>query len=137
MLARIRKSAEEKDQGFTLIELLVVIIIIGILAAIAIPVFLNQRQKGYKADMKSAVKNAATAIESAATETGGDYADASITVPNLEANEGLRYNTAHQTLTLPVQTTDRYCFEVVDDRLAGAVWSYDSNVGAPEENACA
>ncbi len=46
----------------------------------------------------------------------------------------LRYSTATQTLTLPVQTTDRYCFEVVDTRLAGSTWSYDSNVGAPEEN---
>src|SRR3954453_3107587 len=48
MLARIRKSLENREEGFTLIELLVVMVIIGILAAIAIPSFLAQRDKGYQ-----------------------------------------------------------------------------------------
>jgi type IV pilus assembly protein PilA len=71
MLARIRKAMEEKDEGFTLIELLVVIIIIGILAAIAIPVYLNQRNKGYDAAAKSDAKALANLEEAYLTDNTG------------------------------------------------------------------
>ena len=68
VIARIRKSMEE-EQGFTLIELLVVMIIIGILAAIAIPVFLSQRRLAVDASIKSDLRTVATTIESVVVDS--------------------------------------------------------------------
>lgn len=68
MIARIHKSMNEKDKGFTLIELLVVIIIIGILAAIAIPVFMNQRKKAVDSSLKSDLRTVANEMETAYTD---------------------------------------------------------------------
>jgi type IV pilus assembly protein PilA len=72
MLNNLRRRAED-EKGFTLIELLVVILIIGILAAIAIPAFLNQRAKAYDSQAKSNVKTAQIAEETYATDNNGTY----------------------------------------------------------------
>ena len=61
------------ERGFTLIELLVVVLIIGILAAVALPTFLGQRDKGFDADAKSNARNLQTMVESCGVDKAGDY----------------------------------------------------------------
>src|SRR5215213_3875460 len=77
MIQKLRDRSGS-DSGFTLVELLVVMLILGLLAAIAIPSFFNQRDKAKDSSAKEAVRTAETAMETWATDHNGSYAAATV-----------------------------------------------------------
>src|SRR3712207_2484789 len=77
IISRLR--AKKQDEGFTLIELLVVVVIIGVLVAIAVPVYLNYRQGAADKSAQSDVRGAISAVEQYYTDNGNTYPSASLT----------------------------------------------------------
>lgn len=84
--------------GFTLVEILVVMLILGLLAAVAIPAYFTQRDKALDADAKVEVRTVETALESYATDRNGNYAGA--TVDGLQAIEPSLNDVADANITL-------------------------------------
>ncbi|MAY97047.1 prepilin-type N-terminal cleavage/methylation domain-containing protein [uncultured Nocardioides sp.] len=121
----MRFPQSKQDKGFTLIELLVVVVIIGILAAIAIPVFLNQRQKAVDASIKSDLKSAATNNESYFVDNQA-YAASTADLPdfNSSPNNTIEFVAANAT-------SDGYCIEGTNDdsSIAPDSYWYDSDLG--------
>jgi type IV pilus assembly protein PilA len=103
MLNRLRRRASD-EVGFTLIELLVVILIVGILAAIAIPAFLSQKSKASDSSAETMAQTAQTAAETYATEHEGNYASISKAElekiePTLKSKEGAELTEAKEVGT--------------------------------------
>jgi type IV pilus assembly protein PilA len=142
---RLRKS--RSDDGFTLIELLVVIIIIGILAAIAIPVYLSQQNKAYESSMKYDLRAVAGKVEIFYTDNftyagvpfgTGSGAGNSITGVGQTVGPGETVTLSHfNTVTLEAVGQNGYCLSAANSKVgAGTVWYYDSSGGGLTKTSC-
>jgi len=110
---------------------LVTFLILAILAAIAIPVFLRQREKGWTSQVEAALKNAATAQESYCVDSDECY---TTSVDDLYA-EGLNLPEGVQ-LRVARADDDSYCLEARHMQLPNEIWSYDSTTATPRAGPC-
>jgi prepilin-type N-terminal cleavage/methylation domain-containing protein len=123
-------SKNENDKGFTLIELLVVIIIIGILAAIAIPIFLSQRKKAVDASMKSDLRTIATQMETAFTDTQAYPLSTAVTY--VPATNTITIAPAPDTVRMSPNNTPKIYLNGVKDAFCIQVTNPNSTRTAPE-----
>ena len=150
MLLKLRERMTKEEKGFTLIELLVVMLIIGILAAIAIPTFFNQRNKANDSSAKEMAHTAQVSAETIATDNNGSYA--TVSPANLAAIDSSVRTTAgsppkpyvsaaapsgtnNTGWTLTVTSSTGNTFLITKDPLSGAL-SYTCTVAGTDRGGC-
>jgi type IV pilus assembly protein PilA len=141
MLFKVHRRIED-EKGFTLIELLVVILIIAILAAVAIPVFLNQRGKAYDSNAESMAKSAQVAEETYATSNNAAYTTSAAALqaidPSLNDTSAatLTVNTPpsgdeYQLVTTAINTGDKFTVTVSNAGVSSFTCTTGSGAGSP------
>jgi type IV pilus assembly protein PilA len=116
IIARLR--AKKQDEGFTLIELLVVVVIIGVLVAIAVPVYLNYRQGAADKSAQSDVRGAVSAVEQFYTDGGNAYPAADVLVDNSAGAETSKPLATNSTQKFTVSDKTKLQYHLSADKLS-------------------